>query len=99
MTSFLENGILGREHGYLIPVTVEDPSLLAVLDDFSEDFRINIYVADSYITSVTMKNHLSMCNSVSTIPVVDRHNVYVGNIWSLVNEQLFWEYLRIHKSL
>jgi hypothetical protein len=99
MSHFLTNGILGREHGYLIPVTTEDPCLKAVLDDFSEEFRVNIYVGDSYIDSVTMKNCKQVCNDVSSIPVVDRFGVQLGNIWSLVNEQMYYDYLKIHKSL
>jgi hypothetical protein len=99
MTQFLKSGILGRQDGFLIPVTTEDPSLKAVLDDFSEDFRINIYVGDSYIDSITMENYKQICNSVSSIAVVDRFDVPMGNVWSLVQEQLFFAYLRIHKSL
>jgi hypothetical protein len=30
MTPFLTNGILTRKHGFLIPVTSEDPSLLVI---------------------------------------------------------------------
>ena len=30
MTPFLKNAILGIEHGFIIPVTSEDPSLMVV---------------------------------------------------------------------
>lgn len=97
MTKFITSGVYTE--GCIIPVTTEDPCLTAVLDDFSEEFRVNIYAGDSYIDSVTMKNCKQMCNSVSAIPVVDRFGVQLGNIWSLVNEQMYYDYLRIHKSL
>jgi len=94
MNTFINTGIYTQ--GCIVPITTEDPCLIAVLDDFSEEFRVNIYAGDSYIDSVTMKNCKQMCNSVSSILVVDRFGVQLGNIWSLVNEQLYYAYLRIH---
>jgi hypothetical protein len=94
METFINTGVYTQ--GCIVPITIEDPCLTAVLDDFSEEFRVNIYAGDSYIDSVTMKNCKQMCNSVSSILVVDRFGVQLGNIWSLVNEQLYYAYLRIH---
>lgn len=96
MNSFLQNGILGREHGFLIPLTVEDPSVVAIEDDFSEEYRINIYVGSHYIASVTMNNYKQICNDVSSICVEDRFGNYLGNIHSLIQAQLYYVYLRIH---
>ena len=97
MNNFLQTGIYTK--GCIIPVTTEDPSLSVILDDFSENFRVNIYVGQSYIDSVTMSNYRQICNSVSSLPVYSRHNEYLGNLWSLIQEQLFYVYARIHKSL
>jgi hypothetical protein len=94
MNNFIKTGIYTE--GCIIPVTTEDPSLVAILDDFSEEFRINIYTGSYYITSVTMKNYRQMCNDVSSIIVNDRYGKYISNIHSLVQEQLFWDYLKIH---
>ena len=96
MENFLTNGFIGRSHGFIIPVTTEDPSLLVVLDDFSEEFRINIYCGQHYIDSITMNNYRQICNDVSSLPVYSRHNEYIGNVWSLIQEQLYYIYCRIH---
>jgi hypothetical protein len=96
MNTFLETGIYTE--GCIIPITTEDPSLTAILDDFSEEFRINIYAGSYYITSVTMKNYRQMCNDVSSMIVNDRHGKYISNIYSLIQEQLFYVYLRMHNS-
>tara|TARA_R110000868_G_scaffold311513_1_gene572508 strand:- start:178 stop:702 length:525 start_codon:yes stop_codon:yes gene_type:complete len=94
MTNFIQTGIYTQ--GCIIPITTEDPSLKAILDDFSEEFRINIYAGSHYISSITMSNHRLMCNDVSALLVEDRHGNHLGNVYSLVQEQMFWDYLRIH---
>ena len=43
-----------------------------------------------------MVNYRQMCNDVSALLVKDREDNYLGNIHSLVQEQLFWDYLKIH---
>lgn len=96
MNQFLKTGVY--TDGCIIPVTSEDPSLLVVLDDFSEEFRINIYCGQHYIDSITMSNYRQICNSVSALPVYSRYNEYLGDVWSLVQEQLMYVYLRIHKT-
>ena len=96
MNKFLQTGIYTE--GCIIPITTEDPSLICVLDDFSEEFRINIYSGSHYIASVNMINFKQMCNDVSALLVEDRHGNNLGNVFSLVQEQLFWEYLRIHNA-
>lgn len=96
MNNFLQTGLYTQ--GCIIPVTTEDPALSVILDDFSEEFRVNIYVGQEYIDSVTMANYRQICNSVSSLPVYSRHNEYLGNLWSLIQEQLFYVYARIHAS-
>lgn len=94
MENFLQTGLYTQ--GCIIPVTTEDPSLVAVLDDFSEEFRINIFIGSTYITSVNMINHRQICNDVSTLLVQDRYGKHLGNIHSLIKEQLYCVYMRIH---
>ncbi len=94
MTNFLKTGIY--TNGCIIPVTTEDPSLLLILDEFTENFRINIYCGQSYIDSITMNNFREMCNDVSSLAVQSRHGEYLGNVWSLINEQMYYDYLKIH---
>jgi hypothetical protein len=94
MNNFLKTGIYNN--GCVIPVTVEDPSLLLILDEFTENFRINIYCGQSYIDSITMSNFREICNDVSSLVVQSRHGEYLGNVWSLINEQMYYDYLKIH---
>lgn len=96
MNNFLKTGIYTE--GCIIPVTTEDPSLLVIFDDFSEEFRLNVYCGNSYIDSITMLNFRQVCNDVSSLPVHSRHGEYLGNVWSLVNEQMFYDYLIIHSK-
>ena len=95
MNNFLKTGIYTK--GCIIPVTTEDPSLSVILDDFSEQFRLNVYCGNSYIDSITILNFRQVCNDVSSLPVYSRHGEYLGNVWSLVNEQMYYDYLTIHK--
>ena len=96
MNNFLRTGLYTE--GCIVPVTTEDPSLVAVLDDFCDYFRVNIYVGKSYIDSVTMDNYRSMCSDVSGLIVTDRRGNYINNIWTLIQEQMFYDYLRIHSN-
>jgi hypothetical protein len=97
MKTFINTGIYTQ--GCIVPITTEDPSLLVMFDEFSEEFRLNIYCGESYIDSITMADCRQMCNSVSSLPVYSRHNEYLGNVWSLMNEQMYYDYLRIHNGL
>jgi len=94
MNNFLKTGIY--TNGCIIPITTEDPSLLLILDEFTENFRINIYCGQSYIDSITMSNFREICNDVSSLAVQSRHGEYLGNVWSLINEQMYYDYLKIH---
>ena len=97
MNSFIQTGVYTK--GCIVPVTTEDPSLLVVFDEFSEEFRLNIYCGESYIDSITIANHRNVCNDVSSLPVYSRHGEYLGNVWSLVHEQMYYDYLRIHNYI
>lgn len=86
MTKFLQTGIYTE--GCIIPVTTEDPSLLVQFDDFSEEFRLHVYIGDSYIDSITMSNYRQIANDVSSLPVYSRHNEYLGSVWTLIQEHI-----------
>jgi hypothetical protein len=94
MQDFISKGLYTQ--GCIVPVTTEYPDLLFILDDFSEEFRINIYIGRHYIDSITMVNCRSMCNDVSRMLVEDRFGKSLGTVWSLVNGQMHLDYLRIH---
>ena len=97
MNHFLQTGVYTE--GCIIPVTIEDPSLLVQLDDFSESFRVNIYIGSTWVDCVSMDNYRQICNGVSSLSVYSRHNEYMGSLWTLIQEQLFYAYARIHGSL
>jgi hypothetical protein len=82
MANFLQTGVYTE--GCIIPVTTEDPSLLVQLDDFSESFRVNIYIGNTWIDCVSMNNYRQICNNVSSLPVYSRHNEYLGSLWTLI---------------
>lgn len=92
--TFISTGIY--TNGCVIPVTTEDPCIQVIHDDYSEEFCLNIYVGSIWIEAITMSNYRSICNSVSALPVYSSKNEYLGNVWKLVQEQLFWDMLRIH---
>lgn len=94
--SFLTTGIY--TNGCIVPVTTEDPCIQVILDEYTENFRINIYVGNTWIDAITMTNHRSICNAVSSLPVNSSKDEYLGNVWHLVQEQLFWDHLKIHSS-
>ena len=95
MSTFIKNGYLGREHGYLIPVTTEDPSVRAIFNDHLEYLSIAIYVGNTFVDEVTMNNFREMSNSVSALPVYLLSGEDTKrNIWSFIREQYIWEKLK-----
>jgi hypothetical protein len=94
--TFISTGIY--TNGCIIPVTTEDPCIQVILDSYSEDFRLNIYVGSAWIEAITMSNYRSICTDVSALPVYSSKDEYLGNVWKLIQEQLFWDMLRIHAA-
>jgi hypothetical protein len=94
--TFISTGIY--TNGCVIPVTTEDPCIQVIHDEYSEDFRLNIYVGSTWIEAITISNYRSMCNAVSALPVYSSKNEYLGNVYSLIQEMLFWDMLRIHAA-
>ena len=94
--TFISTGIY--TNGCVIPVTTEDPCIQVIHNDYSEDFCLNIYVGNSRIEEISMSNYRSICNDVSALPVYSFKGEYLGNVWEFVQEQLFWDMLRIHAA-
>jgi hypothetical protein len=94
--TFINTGIYTK--GCIIPVTTEDPCIKVILDNYSEDLRLNIYVGSTWIEAITMSNYRSICKDVSALPVYSSKDEYLGNVCWLVQEQLFWDMLRIHAA-
>ena len=69
MNTFIKTGILGRSHGYLIPVTSEDPSVKAYVNTRSEDFIINLYCGRDHIGEINLSNSHSLHPSIYSIPL------------------------------
>ena len=92
--TFISTGVY--TNGCVIPVTTEDPCIKVILNEYSEDFRLNIYVGDTWIEAITMSNYRNMCADVSALPVYSFEGEYLGNVWELTQEQVFWDMLKIH---
>jgi hypothetical protein len=96
--TFIQTGVYTE--GCFIPVTIEDPCVKVLHDEYGERFRINIYVGNTWIDAITMDNYSTMCNDVSSLAVYSFEGEYLGNVWKLVQEQLSYVYARInYKSL
>jgi hypothetical protein len=99
MNTFIKKGIIGREHGFLIPVTIEDPDFKAVLDEYSETFRINLYCGSEWIGEINMNNFREVHNDLFTPCVYDIKGNYTGtNVWGHVRNHYLWEKGRIYGS-
>ncbi len=69
MNTFIKNGILGKSHGYLIPVTSEDPSIKAYVNTHSEDFIINVFCGKDHVGEITLSNGHLLHPSIYSIPL------------------------------
>lgn len=96
MNNFLKTGIY--TDGCIVPVTTEDPAIWLILDKHCEDFRLNVYVGNTWIDQITMVNHRTLHNDVSRLPVHSYEGEYLGTVNSLVEEQVFFDLLKIHHS-
>ena len=97
MKRFIHTGIYTQ--GCIVPITTEDPCLQLISDEYSEYFRINIYIGDEYIDEINSFDSLmNIHNDVSCLPVYNYRQEYLGNVLSLIKEQMFWNLLRIHSN-
>lgn len=93
MTPFLENGILGREHGFLIPVTSEDPSLTVYeTKPTSNKWGILIFWGnpdnEECIGIINDENYMHVHKSVKLMPVTNREGKCLGSIWNRIDNRL-----------
>lgn len=98
MTPFLKNGILGKEQGFFIPVTCEDPSVLCSLNEYEGEFKIKVWVGNIIVGIIDMTNYSQIHKDISTLPVYSERAEYLGNVWSLIKEKRFWNMLKIHNN-
>lgn len=97
MKQFIHTGV--HTQGCIIPITTEDPCLELRLDEYSEDFRINIYAGNEWIAEINSSHSLrNIDKDVSSLPVYNNRGECLGNVCSLIKEQMFWDYLRIHSA-
>ena len=99
ITPFLKNGILGRNYGYLIPVTCEDPSVRCSLNEYEGEFKIKIWIGNTIIGIIDMTNYFQIHKDVSTLLVYSERAECLGTVWSLIEEKRFWDMLKIHNNL
>lgn len=96
MNNFLKTGIY--TDGCIVPVTTEDPDILVILGEYCEGFRLNVFIGNTWIDEITMVNHRTLHKDVSRLPVHSYKGEYLGTVNSLVEEQVFFDLLKIHHS-
>lgn len=90
MKQFIHTGI--HTQGCIIPITTEDPDLELRLDEYSEEFRINIYSGSQWIAEINSSDSIRHIDrDVSSLPVYNNREEYLGNVHSLMKEQMFWD--------
>lgn len=97
MSNFLKTGIYTQ--GCIIPVTSNDPSVSAAIDNYSEEFRINIYIGSSYIDTITMDNFRDVHPSILCLDVYDFSNNWLKtNVWGEIRKQYIYNQAKIYGS-
>ena len=69
MNTFITKGILGMSHGYIIPVTSEDPSVKAYVNTYTEDFIINVFCGKDHVGEINLSNSHLLHPSIYSIPL------------------------------
>ncbi len=96
MTNFIQTGRYTQ--GCIVPVTTEDDSLTVMLDENSEDFRINFFIGKNYIDSIKfIDNKASTKNihkDVLRLVVVNDQNENIGQVYKLIEQQMFYDSYR-----
>lgn len=88
MTPFLKNATLGIEHGFIIPVTTEDPSLLVVeTKPESKKWGIAIFLGnkidfDDCIGLINDDNYLNIHKDILSMSVTNRNGDKLGSVWN-----------------
>lgn len=94
MTPFLKNGILGMEHGFIIPVTSEDPSLLIIeTKPESNKWGIAIFIGneiiqDKCIGIINDDNYLQVHKDILNMTVTNREGKFLGSVWNRLENRV-----------
>jgi len=94
MTPFLKNGMLGIEHGFIIPVTTEDPSLLVVeTKPDSKKWGIAIFLgnkidSDDCIGLINDDNYLNIHKDILSMSVTNRNGDKLGSVWNRLENRI-----------
>ena len=94
MSPFLKNGILGREYGFLIPITSEDPSLTVWETKPGIDkWGIAIFIGnqlnqDSCIGIINDDNYLNINKDILNMSVTNREGKLLGSIWNRLENRV-----------
>jgi hypothetical protein len=91
MTDFLKNGKLGIEHGFLIPVTTEDPSLLVLeTKPDSTKWGIAIFLGDMNVCIgvINDDNFLNIHKNILSMSVTNRKNEKLGSVWTRLENRV-----------
>jgi len=95
MTNFIQTGIYTET--CIISVTTEDESLTAMLDEYSENFRINFFIGTTYIDSIDKTINIKNIHiDILKLVVVNNRNENVGQVYQLLEESMFYDYFKIH---
>lgn len=95
MQKLLKTGIY--TNGCVIPVSVEDPSFNAIIDENSETFRINLYCGSQWIGEINMNNFREVHNDLLTPYVYDNKGVFTGmNVWGHIRIQYLFDKAKIY---
>ena len=94
MTPFLKNGFLGREHGFLIPITSEDPSLTVwETKPGTNKWGIAIFIGDELnqetcIGIINDDNYLEVHKDITTMTVTNREGKFLGSVWNRLENRV-----------
>ncbi len=94
MTPFLKNGMLGREYGFLIPITSEDPSLMVVeTKPESNKWAIAIFIGTEIIQEncigiINDDNYLKVHKDVLNMAVTNREGKLLGSVWNRLENRV-----------
>lgn len=99
MSPFLKNGYLGREHGFIIPVTSEDPSLV-VLETKPDSVKwgiaifIGSFSQDNCIGIINDENMYNIHKDILSMAVYTKENQSLGSVWNRIENRHYTGKLR-----
>jgi hypothetical protein len=94
MTPFLKNGILGIEHGFIIPITTEDPSLLVVeTKPHSKKWGLIVLLGTNIDNSecigiINDDNYTDIHKDILSMSVTNRNSDILGSVWNRLENRI-----------